>query len=400
MSISHCCSRATAPLRFVLAGLLLFITGVAASAQPAAAGQAGAPIKTIHVVARQYAFDPAQIDVTEGDVVRLIVVSADVTHGLAIPEFGVALDVPTGGKAVTTQFVAAKAGTYDIACSEFCGMGHERMHATLVVRPKNGTTQAAGTQPVKRLSAADLQDLSIKPAEPDFTVIDLPTTLRLPRFKSEIRVTHRFARAVNSGSFGSVASDFFGLDAGAQVGLEYRFGLARGTQIGVYRTSDRTIQLFGQYDVLRRAAPGPFGANVVVSVAGLNNFRRDYAPGAGIVFSRRLGTRGAVYAMPMFVGNTNPQAIASTNKNTAFVGLGGRFRLRPTTYLDAEVSPRFAGYRPGDALVSIGLEARVGGHEFMINASNGFGTTYDQIARGGPVGHQWYLGFNLTRKMY
>ena len=34
----------------------------------------------------------------------------------------------------------------------------------------------------------------IKPAEPDFTLISLPTALRLPQFKSAFRVTHRFVR--------------------------------------------------------------------------------------------------------------------------------------------------------------------------------------------------------------
>ncbi|HEY7792152.1 MAG TPA: DUF5777 family beta-barrel protein [Vicinamibacterales bacterium] len=379
--------------------LALSQSGVRLAAQTA--GATTAPVKTFHVVARQYAFDPSQIEVTQGDVVRLIVTSADVTHGLAIPEFGVNLDVPTGGQAVTTEFTANAVGTFDIGCSEFCGMGHERMHATLIVRAKDGATSqtAAGAKPARPRSAADLQDLSMKPSQPDFTVIDLPTTLRLPVHASAVRVTHRFVRALNSGGVGSLASDFFGLDSGAQIGLEYRFGLARGTQLGVYRTSDRDIQLFGQYDVLRRAAPRRIGVNVVVSVDGQNNFRQDYSPGAGVVVSA-VGSHGAVYAMPMFVGNTNPGALASDHQQTAFVGLGGRLRVRPTLYLDAEISPRLAGYRPGDALMSVAIEARVGGHEFQLNASNGFATTYDQIARGGPAGHGWFLGFNITRKMY
>jgi hypothetical protein len=273
------------------------------------------------------------------------------------------------------------------------------MHATLVVRPKDGSPVPTA-QPVKQRSPADLQDLSIKPAQPDFTVINLPTTLRLPRFKSAIRVTHRFAQSLNGSSFSDLASNLFGLDSGAQIGLEYRFGLARGAQVGVYRTSDRTIELFGQYDVLRRASPGPLGVNAVVSVSGLNNFQQDYAPGVGVVVSHLLGSHGAVYAMPMVVTNTNPRAVAGEDQNTVFIGLGTRLRVRPTVYVDAEVSPRLAGFRPGDPLVSLAIETRVGGHEFQLNASNGFGTTFDQIARGGPVGNNWFIGFNITRKMY
>lgn len=336
---------------------------------------------------------------TEGDVVRLVVTSADVTHGLAIPDYHIAIDVPTGGAPVTTEFTATRAGRFDITCSEFCGMGHARMHATLIVRPKDGSPVPTA-QPVTQRSPADLQDLSIKPVQPDFTVINLPTTLRLPRFKSAFRVTHRFAQSLNGSSFSDLASNLFGLDSGAQIGLEYRFGIARGTQVGVYRTSDRTIELFGQYDVLRRAAPGPLGVNAVVSVSGLNNFQQDYAPGVGLVVSRLLGSHGAVYAMPMVVTNTNPQAEPGEDQNTVFVGLGTRLRVRPTVYVDAEVSPRLAGFRPGDPLVSLAIETRVGGHEFQLNASNGFGTTFDQIARGGPAGNNWFIGFNITRKLY
>ena len=63
--------------------------------------------------------------------------------------------------------------------------------------------------------------------EPDFTVINLPTTLRLPRHKGAFRIAHRFTRTLNNPDFGALASNLFGLDNGALIGLEYRYGLAR-----------------------------------------------------------------------------------------------------------------------------------------------------------------------------
>src|SRR5262245_49509313 len=43
--------------------------------------------------------------------------------------------------------------------------------------------------------AASAQDDAVLiPAEPDFTIINLPTSLRMPLFGSAIRVTHRFTR--------------------------------------------------------------------------------------------------------------------------------------------------------------------------------------------------------------
>jgi heme/copper-type cytochrome/quinol oxidase subunit 2 len=35
---------------------------------------------------------------------------------------------------VTVRFVADKAGTFEIACSEYCGKGHKKMKGQLVVK--------------------------------------------------------------------------------------------------------------------------------------------------------------------------------------------------------------------------------------------------------------------------
>src|SRR4029077_4926736 len=90
---------------------------------------------------------------------------------------------------------------------------------------------------------------ALRLGEPDFTLSPLPTSLRLPQFKSAFRVTHRFLRPLND-NFGDVASDLFGLDSGAQIGLEYRFGIIPNGEIGIHRTSNKTIDLFSQYRVL------------------------------------------------------------------------------------------------------------------------------------------------------
>ena len=95
--------------------------------------------KTFEVVARRFAFEPATIEVSEGDRVRLIVRSADGPHGVEIKEFKVKKAVPRakpGDSPITIEFVASKAGTYPILCSEYCGNGHKDMTGTLVVHAK------------------------------------------------------------------------------------------------------------------------------------------------------------------------------------------------------------------------------------------------------------------------
>ena len=44
--------------------------------------------------------------------------------------------------------------------------------------------------PVAAQAPQDDPDLDINFAQPDFTLVTLPTTLRVPKFKSAFRVTH------------------------------------------------------------------------------------------------------------------------------------------------------------------------------------------------------------------
>jgi hypothetical protein len=266
--------------------------------------------------------------------------------------------------------------------------------------PAGGEEADAAAAPAAAL-AQDDPDLDPNPVQPDFTVVALPTTLRLPRHKSAFRVTHRFARPLGSGDFGSLVEDFFGLDAGAQIGLEYRFGLFRGTQIGIHRTSDRTIQFFGQYDVLPQNREHAFGLAIVASVEGTNNFRDTRSPAVGVNAALALGEFGAFYLVPMYVGNTNLLAADPLEDDYAvLLGTGLRLRIRPTVYLVGEYAPRLAGYDLRVNQVSFGVEKRVGGHAFQLNVNNGFGTTWGQIARGGTGSDDWYIGFNISRKFF
>lgn len=244
-------------------------------------------------------------------------------------------------------------------------------------------------------------DLDISFSQPDFTLASLPTSLRLPRHKSAFRVTHRFARPLGQGDFGSLVEDLFGFDSGALVGLEYRFGLRSGTQAGIYRTSDRTIQLFGIQSIHQQGDGLPVGLAVMASVDGTNNFRDEYRPGVVLIVSRELGDHGALYVEPGFVANTNPLPDDEAGDNhTAIVGLGARLRIRPTVYVVFEATPRVAGFDPGVNQISVGIEKRLGGHAFQISVSNGFGTTLGQVARGGVSQDDWFIGFNISRKFF
>jgi hypothetical protein len=241
----------------------------------------------------------------------------------------------------------------------------------------------------------------LRPAEPDFTLGTLPTGLRVPTMKSAFRVTHRFLRPVGAGDFGDLAGDLFGLDNGAQIGLEYRFGLLPNTQVGIHRTGDKTIEFFGQYSLLRQTNGSPVDVTALAAIDGTNNFKDSYTPVLGAIVSRKVGDVAALYVEPMWLNNTNalPKEVVDDN-DTFAVGLGARLRIRPTVYVMGEVTPRASGYKPGSNQMTFAIEKRAGGHVFQFNVSNGFGTTLSQLARGAANTDDWYLGFNLSRKFF
>jgi Membrane bound beta barrel domain (DUF5777) len=267
-------------------------------------------------------------------------------------------------------------------------------------RPAPVLAQAPTTPPAQP-QASD-PDSRLDPLQPDFTLAALPTTLRMPPQKWGFRVSHRFSRSLGRGDLSDLLSDFFGFDSGAQIGLEVRYGLMRGTQIGVHRTSDRTIQIFGQQSVLQQKADGhPLSLDVIATLEGTNNLRDQKSSTIGVLLSKKLGKVAAVYAEPMIVVNSNPADGGSgVDNNTTMLGLGTRIRIRPTTYLVGEVTPRLSGYKPGVHQGSFGIEMRSGGHTFQINVSNGSGTTLGQLVDSGVSGDSWFIGFNISRKFF
>ena len=266
--------------------------------------------------------------------------------------------------------------------------------AVLRVTPANAQ-QTAQPAPAERDPDQNLDAL-----QPDFTLSTLPTTLRLPRYRFDFRVTHRFGRPLNQGDFGDLLSDFFSLDSSAQIGLELRFGFMRGTQGGIYRTNDRTIEFFVEHNVMQQSDTSPIGLSALAAIDGTNNFRDSYSPVLGAIVSRKVTGLGALYIEPLWVNNSNQLPSEVVDHNDSFLlGLGGRFRLRRTVYVVVEAAPRVAGYDPDTTHWSVGLEKLVGGHMFQVNFSNGVGTTISQVARGG-ADDDVFLGFNITRTFW
>jgi cytochrome c oxidase subunit 2 len=134
--------RPTILVRSLLAAAA--VAGVVLTPPVSARQAAGGELRVVEVVARRYAFEPAEVEVAEGETVRLLVRSADGLHGFEIKQFKVKKEIPRGADAVAIEFTATSAGRFPILCSEYCGDGHADMKGMLVVtaRATSPSTEA------------------------------------------------------------------------------------------------------------------------------------------------------------------------------------------------------------------------------------------------------------------
>ncbi len=95
----------------------------------------------VNVVAQQFLYtfvypngtrSVGELRVPSGKPVKLVMTSRDVIHGFFIPDFRLKQDI-VPGTYVTLWLQPSRAGTYDIFCTQYCGVGHSEMRAKLIV---------------------------------------------------------------------------------------------------------------------------------------------------------------------------------------------------------------------------------------------------------------------------
>jgi heme/copper-type cytochrome/quinol oxidase subunit 2 len=95
----------------------------------------GPTTKPFAVTMRRYAFDPARIEVTQDDLVKIELHSADIAHSLTIDGYRIAKRVDSG-HTVTFEFRADRPGTFPYYCSLKTDDGCRRMRGELVIKPR------------------------------------------------------------------------------------------------------------------------------------------------------------------------------------------------------------------------------------------------------------------------
>jgi cytochrome c oxidase subunit 2 len=77
-----------------------------------------------------------QLHLPEGKPIRVRIRSHDVIHSFYLPYHRIKQDAVPGMQ-IELWFVPRKAGQFEIACSQLCGLGHYRMRAFLTVEPQD-----------------------------------------------------------------------------------------------------------------------------------------------------------------------------------------------------------------------------------------------------------------------
>ena len=98
----------------------------------------------IYVKAKKWGWDfeytngfvsPGELVVPKGKPIKLLMTSEDVLHSFYVPSFRIKQDV-VPGRYTATWFEATKTGIFQIFCTEYCGLNHSGMLASVkVVEP-------------------------------------------------------------------------------------------------------------------------------------------------------------------------------------------------------------------------------------------------------------------------
>jgi cytochrome c oxidase subunit 2 len=102
----------------------------------------------VKVIARQWSWlfeyengtKSTELKVPAGKPVKLSLTSQDVIHGFYAPAFRIKQDV-VPGMTNTLWFQATQVGTFDVFCTQYCGLQHANMVTKIVVLPEDEFNQ-------------------------------------------------------------------------------------------------------------------------------------------------------------------------------------------------------------------------------------------------------------------
>lgn len=107
-------------------------------------GAGGTPTAEVHVLARTWNFNPAEIILPVGAQTTFYATSEDILHGFQIQHTNVNIEL-IPGEIATFKYTFDKPGEYQVICNEYCGISHQNMLG--VVKVLGSSEFAAATAP-------------------------------------------------------------------------------------------------------------------------------------------------------------------------------------------------------------------------------------------------------------
>ncbi|MFP5263671.1 MAG: DUF5777 family beta-barrel protein [Blastocatellia bacterium] len=289
---------------------------------------------------------------------------------------------------------------------------------------------------------------SSKAYEPyDYYIVNVPTPKRVRRHSLNMHFTHRFQQPVkplrDSSTRSGSLDDLLGLDSFSVSSFGVTYGITDSLYANVYRSPlcqaglCKTIEVGLGYHFLDEAGRSPVALSAYASVEGDDNFKRRFTYNLQAMIGRsvtkyvNLFFSPAVHLNSNGNGRFNPRAEnffppapeanqVRLGKNTGSFGFGVNGRIRPTTSLLFEYTPR-VGFKLGrvspvfdlnqgritgfqndsEAEIGFGIEKRIGRHAFSLTFSNTQATTTSRYNSSNLVlpPKRFTIGFNLYRRL-
>lgn len=327
--------------------------------------------------------------------------------------------------------------------------GGERLRidtsAKTVERISEVTAGQESKQPAPQVATKERE--SSRAYEPyDYHIVNIPTPKAVRRHSLNMYFTHRFQETLTplqeedgSQHIARISKDLLGLDSSAVSSFGMTYGITDRLYANVYRSPlcqpglCKTIEMGLGYHLLDEAGRSPIALSAYASVEGDYNFTERYTYNFQAMIGRSMTRYVNLFFSPALHLNSNGNDrfkgfLASQplvmnlrlGRNTGSFGFGLNGRIRPTTSLLFEYTPRI-GFEMGqivpdfdtatgqlngfknksEAEIAFGVEKRIGRHVFSLTFSNTQATTtarYNSSNQALPP-NKFSIGFNLFRRL-
>ncbi|HVF92567.1 MAG TPA: DUF5777 family beta-barrel protein, partial [Blastocatellia bacterium] len=205
----------------------------------------------------------------------------------------------------------------------------------------------------------------------DYRLVNVPTPKRVPRHSLNVHFTHRFSTPVRQDDVPvkDEAGELFGLDGFAVSSFGLSYGITDRLYAVAYRSPIcqpglcKTIEVGLGYHLLDEVGRSPIALSAYASVEGDDNFTENFTYNIQAMMARRvtdyvnLFFSPAVHVNSNGQGRFNPRSVDffppspaadqfQLGTHTGSFGFGVNARIRPTTSLIFEYTPR-VGFKQG-----------------------------------------------------